>query len=190
MNDDFSLEGICFEELLAHLNGEDLETYRKRQQERAMLWKAAEPYLNMPPEQWHPLTFNWDLAKESQRFALDGIDAEAFRKHYPQGFVLGWLRLSDFDKHLSHFSRRDGLEELWSSGDSSKLAIAIARFKHGLPTTPPLVAPGEDKNQVFLAGGHHRYTVAKFSGQERLPIYADPDHVPTLSQIIPVSWQT
>ena len=80
---------MSFDEALAVTRGESLSKYREQQQLTARLQKQAERYVDLPPNQWPKLSFNWDLSPDSQRFAFDGVELESFRKHYPNGLVLG-----------------------------------------------------------------------------------------------------
>jgi hypothetical protein len=41
---------------------------------------AVNRYLDMPPDEWPQLKFNWDLSAESQRFALDGVELSDFQR--------------------------------------------------------------------------------------------------------------
>jgi hypothetical protein len=89
---------------------------------------------------------------------------------------------------LCHFSRRDGLEELWSLGTPSRLAYLIAYLAHGLPISPPLVKPLRS-NEFALQGGHHRYAVAKAKKIESLPIYVEPQNANAVERIVRVNWK-
>lgn len=172
-------------ELLVTFNGGDLNLHRAEQSKNMEVEEEARKYMNMDPSEWPSLEFKWDFRKEAQRFALDGIDLETFVSDYPQGLCLGWILLSDFDEKLDFYNRRE-LKDLWTVGDRDKLCKAIAYIRRGELITPPLVAPLLDRNRVCLAGGNHRYTVAKFSGQEKIPIYFDPNDAGAISTIVPV----
>jgi hypothetical protein len=182
-----NIEPASFEEMLAHIEGEDLGEFRRRQAERADLWAEAQEYMELPPSQWPPLLFNWDLTPEGQRFALDGVKPDAFLEQYPQGFAVGWVALAEFDRVLCHFSRRDTEAELWQLGFSSSLASVLAYLRRGLPITPPLVRP-LDSREVILQGGHHRYAAAKASSLEQLPILALKENCAAISAIVRVGW--
>ena len=80
------------------------------------------------------------------------------------------------------------LENLWSLGNSSRLAHLIARLARGLPITPPLVKPLPLANEVVLQGGHHRYAAAKATELPSLPIYVEFHNVDVLSKIVSVRW--
>lgn len=172
-------------ELLVTLNGGDLNLHRAEQSKNMEVEEEARNYMNMDPSEWPSLKFKWDFRKEAQRFALDGIDLETFVSDYPQGLSLGWVLLSDFDEKLDCYNRRE-LKDLWTVGDRDKLCKAIAYIRRGELITPPLVVPLLDRNRVCLAGGNHRYTVAKFSGQEKIPIYFDTNDAGAISAIVPV----
>lgn len=182
-----NIEPASFEEMLAHIQGEDLGEFRRRQIERADLWAEAQEYMELPSSQWPSLIFNWDLTPEAQRFALDGVKPDAFLEQYPQGFAVGSVVLVDFDRVLCHFSRRDTESELWQLGFSSSLACVLAHLRRGLPITPPLVRP-LDSQEVILQGGHHRYAAAKASSLEQLPILAVKEDCAAISAIVRVRW--
>jgi hypothetical protein len=182
-----NIEPASYEEMLAHIEGEDLAEFRRRQIERADLWAEAQEYKDLPPSQWPPLLFNWDLTPEGQRFALDGVKPDAFLEQYPQGLTVGWVALAEFDRVLCHFSRRDTEAELWQLGSRSTLASVIAYLRRGLPITPPLVRP-VDYREVILQGGHHRYAVAKAISLVQLPILAVKENCAGISAIVSVRW--
>jgi hypothetical protein len=191
---------LTFNEQLAVLRGEDLVAHRAEEAFRAALQTQAHAYLGQPPQAWPLLCFNWDLSYTSQRFSLDLgnindlIDLESasspqerFHQRYPEGFVAGWVALKEFDAHLCRFSRRDGLQELWSLGDSGKLAYLIAYLSHGYPISPPLVKPLESGELIFQ-GGHHRYALAKVIGVEEIPIHVLPANQLEVARIVDAAW--
>ena len=145
------------------------------------------------PEKWPALNWNWDFSAKAQRYVFDGMPPPRFTAAYPAGLRLGWVQVVPFDAKLSNFNRRNGLDELWALGDQGKLAEAIAYIRRRHPLTPPMVAPvqiagGPAAREVYLVGGNHRYTVAKFSGLVDLPIYVDRKHAAEVSAIVPVRW--
>lgn len=174
-------------EAIAFLNGEDIDVLRAQQQERDEIAEEADRYKLVSPPEWPSLEFNWDLSASAQRFALDGCKPESFATSFPNGLRLGWVSLKEFDAKLSRINRR-ALVELWDVGDKEKLAMAIAYISRGKPITPPLVHPIPAEKQVCFGGGNHRYTVAKFSGQIDLPIYADPEEAERIAAIVTVRW--
>lgn len=175
-----------YEELLAELDGVSPEEYRRDASLRERLGQAGEKYRRKPPSDWPSLKFNWDLRPESQCYTLDGVKPSEFSSHYPNGFILGYVSIKEFDEVLCHFNRRN-LSELWDCGFESSLCYIIAYLEEGLPITPPLAAV-TPSNEICLHGGNHRYTAAKFSGLDTIPIYIDPEHKAGLSKLVPVSW--
>ncbi|NOT11051.1 MAG: ParB N-terminal domain-containing protein [Methylococcaceae bacterium] len=185
-----ALEEII-EETLAFLRGEDLETYRFNVEQCTRLSLEAKHYIDLQPADWPQLTFNWDLSAESQRFSLDGngVKLPNFQLRYPEGFILGWVDLKEFDDKLCHFSRREGIQELWELGSKLKLAYVIAYLANGLPITPPLVMPEPGNNyEVRVQGGHHRYAAAKATGLAVIPIYVEHCNRKEVTRIVPVHW--
>ena len=181
------------DQLIAERDGFDLGEMRAERAVREHVQQESEAYLGLMPEAWPALTWNWDFSAEAQRYVHDGASPRNFAASYPAGLRLGWVRIEQFDAKLSHFNRRDGLGELWEVGDQRKLADAIAYSRQGRPLTPPMVAPlRTDKGgcaiEVYLVGGNHRYTVAKFSGVVDMPIYVDPELADAVAAIVPVRW--
>jgi len=177
-----------YEEGLACLRGEDLAEYRKKAAQRSALSAESNRYRDLPPDQWPDLQFNWDLSFEGRCHTLDGTTPETFQSHYQLGFRLGWVAIANFDAKLCHFSRRDGIEELWSLGTASKLAHLIAYLAHGFPISPPLVKP-LPSGELILQGGHHRYAAAKAKELDPIPIYVEPANVASVERIVSVRWQ-
>ena len=158
---------LTFEEHIALLNGESLDSYRLKAAKREKLNAESDHYPRLHPDQWPQLIFNWDPSLNGQRFSLDGVSTQDFFKSYPQGFRQGWVKLAELDLKLCAFSRRDGVQELWEVGSSSRLAYLIAYLAHGLPISPPFVEPLVS-NELILRGGHHRYAAAKATGLEAI----------------------
>jgi len=181
-----SRDDPAWDRMAAAAAGEDLDTYLAWKRLNASLDEEGGAYRDRPVAEWPNLHFNWDLSPEGQRFALDAVNAVAFRKQHPDGFRLGRIPLPTFDRFLCHFSRRDGPSELWELGAPWKLAKVIAYVRRGLAITPPLVATSE--NELRIAGGHHRYAAAKAVNLEILPFYAAPSDVPLIDAIVQVDW--
>lgn len=184
-----SLSPKSFKEALAQFRGEGLSEFRQRQKHHDQAVCEAKQLVGLPPAQWPSLSFNWDTSAPSQRYSLDATTAESFHEFYPKGFALGWVTLSGLDEKLSHFSRRDTLEELWGSGFKDKLSSMIAYLSHGGPISPPLVKPLKT-SEVIFQGGNHRYAVAKAVGILELPIHVEPQHKAAISLILPIRWCT
>jgi hypothetical protein len=176
-----------YEALLAELDGVSVEDYHREAAMRIRLAAIGEKYRRAPPSAWPELTFNWDLRPESQRFALDGMKSCDFEQSYPQGLVLGRVRVPEMDAALCHFNTRNDLQELWDCGFESSLCTMLAYLAEGLPITPPLVAV-TPTNELCFHGGNHRYTAAKFSGLASIPIYVEPDNRSAVGGLVSVSW--
>lgn len=67
------------EEISFSQSGDDLETYRHNVEQRNQLSLEAERYIDLPPDDWPRLSFNWDLSAESQRFSLDNVKLTDFQ---------------------------------------------------------------------------------------------------------------
>lgn len=172
-----------YEEALAVLLGENLDDFRKQQALRAEIRAASEHWIEAPPERWPPLFFNWDRDPANHRFALDGLRAEDFPKHYPSGLQAAWVDVEALDAVLCAFNRR-APHELWSVGSRSKLAYVIEYVARGLPITPVLIAPHPEG--ICFHGGNHRYAAARASGQLAIPVLFAPDHQAALSRCLPL----
>lgn len=179
------IDGIM-DKLLADNSGETLEVYRANKILRSKISAKASQYIEIDSSGWPPITFNWDLSKEGQRFSLDGENELSFETHYPEGFILGRVKLNALDKKLCHFSRRDE-GELWNVGCKSRLAYLIVYLSEQRPISPPILKP-HIENEIMLQGGHHRYAIAKEIGEEYLPIYIEPKYKKQIDSIIRVDW--
>lgn len=176
------------EEIFAAQSGDDLEPYNRNVKQHKRLSLEAERYIDLPPDEWPRLSFNWDLSTESQRFSLDAVNLNKFQSSYPEGFLIGWVDLNEFDAKLCNFSRRDGIHELWEEfGPKSIMANIIAYLANGLPISPPLVKPAND-HEIIIQGGQHRYAAAKVTGVALIPIYVKPCDREAISDIVPVRW--
>ncbi|MDT3618402.1 transcriptional regulator [Cronobacter sakazakii] len=172
---------------LAQLFGYDCtEDYKHSLEEHERIFNKSKEFYNKSPEEWPVIKFNWDYRLESQRHCFDGVSQSNFEKWYPDGLVLGFMPLKDFDKYLYHYSRRDG-DELWELGCQSKLAEMIVYLAEGHPISPPIIKP-VDNNEVIFQGGHHRYAIAKAIGIKEISLYAYPEHVEKLNQFMKISW--
>ncbi|MGP5213234.1 hypothetical protein [Psychrobacter sp.] len=65
------MDGIM-DQILADNSGETLESYRANKILRLKLSSQANQYIDTDSSLWPPITFNWDISKEGQRFSLDG----------------------------------------------------------------------------------------------------------------------
>lgn len=183
-----SLKQQTLAEHLAVLNGENLDKFRKAQALHNEIKNEAKEFINLPPSRWPQLEFNWDLTTSGQLYALDGVEADEFLKHYPDMLCLAWVDFKEFDSKLCHFNRRVNEKDLWNSGDNAKTANMIAYLAKGLPITPPLINVNS-LNELCLNGGNHRYAVAKFSGIVKfLPVYFEPSRLKSISDILDLSF--
>lgn len=178
---------MTFEEMFAVINGEDPVKAREEAELRSRIHETSRQYIKAPVETWPYININWDVSLESQRFSLDGSSADDFKKYYPDGFLLGYVRLLEIDNVLHHFSWRHG-SELWEVGSESKLAKMIVYLSEGRPISPPLVKPVEN-GEVILQGGHHRYAIAKAIGVKSIPIHTEPEYKSQIDGLLGVEWK-
>ena len=166
--------------------GETLESYRSKKILHSRISSEANQYIETDSSYWPPITFNWDLSREGQRFSLDGENELSFKTRYPEGFILGTVKLDALDKKLCHFSRRDE-GELWTVGYKSRLAYLIVYLSEKRPISPPLVKP-HLIGEVMLKGGHHRYAIAKEIGEKYIPIYVEPKYRKEIDKLMEIDW--
>jgi hypothetical protein len=175
------------QEALAELEGTSLEEHRREEAHKAMIRARGENFRLRPPSEWPQLAFNWDLSQGSQYYVYDACKYEEFARLHSDGLALGYVDLSEFDARLCHFNRRHNLDELWKRGNASKLCYVLAHLEAGLPITPPLVSVVPEG--LCFAGGNHRYSAAKFSGEMLLPIYVESANVKAVQALVNITWK-
>lgn len=194
-NEKVSLSDV-FDEISAKNTGQTLEEYRESKAKRDALIPKANQIEGTPPSDWPRLEFNWDLSINGRQYSLDwpvflpGQDipnAIAEWKQNLNGLELGWVELEKFDHCLCSYSRRDGLEELWSVGNSSQLAFVVAYLSEGWPISPPVAKP-HSEGGIILIGGHHRYAAAKAVRLKTIPIYCWCEHRDEIDVLLKVEW--
>ena len=168
--------------------GISMQQYQTWKDLNASLHDEGDKYRGTPASTWPSLNFNWDYSWQSQRYALDGVQPKDFQVMHPNGLALGNLPLENFDRLLTHFSRRDTAQELWELGCAMKLAKNIAYIRRGFPLTPPIAEL--IGKEVILCGGHHRYAIAKAVQLETIPILVGPSSVPSISRLLDIAWAT
>lgn len=174
------------DEVFAALEGISVPEYQRERAFRDHHSTKAKDYYVLPPGQWPRLEFNWDLADSSQRFAFDGVSAADHAARYPEGLQLGYVEVEAFDAKLCHYNRR-GAHELWDVGSSSKLGFMLSYLEEGHPITPVAVSV-TPQEELFLLGGNHRYTAARFSGLFEMPIYVPAQDRERVEALIVVRW--
>ncbi|WP_305846018.1 transcriptional regulator [Photobacterium kishitanii] len=174
------------DELAQAFGYESAEDYKRCMAESEELRIKSEKLYNKQPKEWPTIKINWDYRLESQRYCFDTLSKSEFDELYPNGLVLGYMPLKEFDNYLCHFSRRDG-DELWELGSQSKLAKMIVYLSEGKPITPPVIKPVEN-NEVIFQGGHHRYAVAKAIELKEISIYAYRENIDELNRFMNIRW--
>lgn len=167
--------------------GQDIGEYRAEKALRIRISEGSQKYVGKPSSEWPEIFLNWDLSKEGQRYSLDGSNKNNFAEHYPEGFLLGYVNLEEFDKKLCKYSRRDE-RELWEVGFEGKLAYLIVYLSENRKISPPLIKPLET-GEVIFNGGHHRYAIAKEIGVETIPIHIQPESKAEIDAILNVEWK-
>jgi hypothetical protein len=174
-------------ELLATIKGVPLEEFRAEAKRRERIRAVGEKLTKLPPTQWPALIFDWDCSLAAQHYVYDGSAPKDFAARHADGLVLGVASIAEIDSRLCKHNRRDDLDELWACGDASKLSFLLAYLQEGLPITPPLVSVAN--NELCIAGGNHRYTAAKFSGQKLIPIYVERTMTSAVAALVRVDWR-
>ncbi|MGP9491009.1 hypothetical protein [Psychrobacter sp. AOP7-B1-24] len=174
------------DEVFAAIAGETLEIHQEKYKLSSRISSEASHYMETDSSDWPPITFNWDLSEEGGRFSLDGENELSFKTQYPEGLILGKVKLDALDKKLCHFSRRDE-GELWTVGSKSSLAYLIVYLSEKRPISPPLVKP-HLMGEVMLMGGHHRYAIAKEIGEKYIPIYVEPKYRKEIDKLMEIDW--
>ncbi|WP_086930871.1 ParB/RepB/Spo0J family partition protein [Agarilytica rhodophyticola] len=180
-------EEMIHDEILAILDGEDPTEAKAIAELNQRIYEESKKYVNKVSSEWPHIIFNWDVSSSSQRFSLDGVTQEQFENDHPEGFLLGYVSLKEFDSILHICSRRDH-GELWQLGSRSKLARLVIYLSENRPISPPLVKSISDR-EVILQGGHHRYAIAKELTQEKIPIYVAPAEKNQIDKLLTVEWK-
>lgn len=146
--------------------------------------KSVAAVKGLPIEQWPPFEPKWDLSRDAQKYVLDSGKDE-FDDYYPEGLVLRWIKLTEFDVKLTRNNLR-AAHEVWDVGDPSKAAGVLADWIDGRALTPPGVDCFE-KRELTLFGGNHRLAVARARGVPSLPILIDPRVLSHVEALVPLS---
>lgn len=183
------------DEIMIIVNGGNLDDYRAQKEYEHIMRLEADKYIDKPPSEWPKINFNWDFTVSSQRHCLDGCSDKEFKKSFPQGLLLGNVKLNELDGHLCQHSLRDFKKgELWSNGDKNKLAKNIIYISKGNPITPPLInflnfpENSVDYGKLNFQGGNHRFAVAKAIELDEIPIYVNPKDKEKIESILEVRW--
>lgn len=180
-------------EIMANASGQSLEEHIEKQAFRNSLRPISEKVIGLPPEDWPNLAFNWDLSSQGRKYSFDGPGFLPSEKDIPAAYrqweqdlhqyEIGWVSVNELDEKLCSFNHR---KEPWVKGSSeSRLADVIAHLSEGHSISPVVIQPASD-NKVLFTGGNHRYTAAKFSGEQRIPVYYLPEHRGQLGAMVEI----
>lgn len=150
---------------------EEFEVARRIEERAAEEWRSSSGY---PPSGLTPL---WDL--DPSRFYLvgDGALPEEFD---PDEHVLIRAECSDVAQLLTCQSGR--AEGPWEEGYACKSSGIAYRWLNGLAVTPPMLRPLGSK--VAIAGGMHRFHLAKHYGDSKMPFLVERCDLEALKQIL------
>lgn len=185
-NDVVSLD-VSYEELLIEMSGEDVNEWKRHKKIIQKLEVVADALLDLPIDQWPEININWDLSKESMRFALDGLSASKFRQSYPDVLIVRWVELDKLNNVLCSFNKRS-VEETWNVGFKDKLARVIAWVSDGNPLTPIYISINEALgDKLKLEGGNHRYAMLNAKKISPIPVLLRKSEESIISSIIKLS---
>ena len=179
------------DEICANSSGRDIDDIRREEIIMRRLEPIAKQIIQIPACDWPKLNFNWDLSDNGRCYSFDRphfLPSEKDRKHAYRAwrenllqYELRWFPLDIIDRKLSSCCFR---EVPWVEGGSDhRLAQVIAHVSEGHPISPIVVSPNVD-DTIFLAGGNHRYTAAKFSGQKMIPVYLLPEKLEKILELL------
>ncbi len=140
-----------------------------------------EKLIGVSVSEWPDFEIIWDLNPASQRFALDGMDKDAFRDDFRQGLDVVWAELADLDANLIGQSRRTK-EGIWTIGVPDKTANCIRQWSQGRALTPPYIILIGYK--LCVGGGHHRLSIARAKGVAILPLLVEAQEKDDIAKII------
>jgi len=143
----------------------------------------------LSPSQWPELQFNWDTSPTAYLHTVDPPSGLLPGDHVPYEYKLslGWAPLRSIDENLSAYSRQDHMKDFWSRGQPHKFARLLNHLSRGEPISPPMLKIVE-VGPLFLAGGHHRYAIARVVGIRELPFFVESTIRDQVEGIIPVRW--
>jgi len=152
---------------------------------------APDDWEGLPPDAWPPLRFNWDTSPTAYLHTVDrpsGLLPQAFTP-YEYALSLGWTALSSVDELLSPHSRLSDVSDFWQRGRPHAFTRLLKHLAEGRPISPPMLK-FVDSGHLFLAGGHHRYAIARVVGVEQLPFFVESTFRQRVASMIPVRWET
>jgi len=130
----------------------------------------------------------WDEDPNSYKHSI--TEPSKFSEQYPNSLILRWVSTAALSNNL--IDSDAGLNTpLWKHGSSAKLAKAIAFIRLGNRPSPSIVEPVQPQyeqthgtNRLVLAGGHHRFYVARALEESVLPILIRPHQLDAVSNAI------
>ena len=181
------LEAINLDEIFLSIwatqEGLSIEEYKIKEAERKDLNDQSKKYVNLSPDKWPQLFFNWDLKLESQIYSFHNTkNIEEIEMFHLGGLLIFSAKLIEIDSFLNPYSKRTE-SEIWEVGCVDKLARAIVHLSNEKNCiSPPMIIMNEAG--ITLTDGNHRYTAAKFSNQERIFMYTTHEYVEELDNLL------
>ncbi|WP_210879849.1 hypothetical protein [Roseovarius autotrophicus] len=126
----------------------------------------------------HALTAKWDLNPENFYLALDG---KYPGDHDSAEFAFIGANVDDVNCRLTQASSRD--KDPWHRRYKWKSCGIACRWLHGNGVTPPLLA--EFQGQIHIAGGMHRFHLAKHYGTTCMPFLVRKADLATVLALLP-----
>lgn len=143
----------------------------------------------LPPHQWPKLHFNWDTSSTAYLHTVDAPSGLQPRNHVPEELELslGWAPLLSIDARLAPYSRQEHIADFWQLGLSHKFTRLLKHLADGCPISPPMLKVVES-GHLFLAGGHHRYAIARVAQIQELPFFVEASARELVAGVVPVRW--
>ena len=150
---------------------------------------VAGTFEGLAPSKWPRLDFNWDTSASAYLHTVNQPTGLIPSGHVPHKYVLalGWSTLDQVDQLLSPHSRQDHVSDFWERGQPHKFARLLEHLHRGLPISPPMLKIVES-GHLFLAGGHHRYAIARVVGVKELPFFVETTIRERIAATLPVRW--
>ena len=142
-------------------------------------------YLEKPVSEWPVLQVTWSEEPNERDWAFDGNIPDWA---VPTGnLLLGYALISEIHAHLAYASKIHSVEELREGAVDDKIEAVINYWKEGKALTPPAlwIFDNDGVKKIHIAGGNHRFNVARLSGEEKIAFLARPADSVYLKNLIP-----
>lgn len=145
-------------------------------------------YVNKPTSAWPPLKVNWAYDSAKWIYSFDGKFPDWVQ---PDKLRLGRAPIAEIHKHLVFNSKIHNLKEFWDGASEDKAEEVIRGWSVAESMSPPVLMSWPKGNcyEINLAGGNHRFNIAKLVGEINIPFLAIESHKEILTGLLPsVEW--